>query len=618
MTTIDASDIISLLNRVLSEPGTVLLDGAGGRPGSESLLFYEPEQVLIARTADQVSRVLDEVETACKSGMHVAGYLAYEAGYAYWEDRFPQLRTDQKLPGNLPLAWFGVYSRMLPVRASVLEEWSAKVSEDVVIPDLLPAEAPSRFAQRVRDIRDLIREGDVYQVNHTTRFTAHYAGRGDDLYRAVRKRQPVGYGGLLSLEESSILSFSPELFFEQTGRRIQTEPMKGTAPRGGTPEQDTQLQDWLKGDEKNRAENLMIVDLLRNDLSMVSEPGSVVVPERFSVQALPSVHQMTSRIEANLRENADFPAVVRALFPCGSITGAPKVRSMRRIADLEAGPRGVYCGAIGYVTGSGAERRSVFSVAIRTAVLHGTDLTLGAGGGIVWDSDPEEEYRETLLKTRFFSSSPPSDEVQLIETMRAEGDGSIPWLSWHMDRLQASAEALGFLFDKVRIDAALVEALDSRSGSEVEMRLRLLLFQNGRVAVQSKPIGALPGAPLLICLTDVRIASSHPRYRHKTTDRGPYVQAAEQARKRGCYDGLLANERGEITEGAITNIFIRRGQTWFTPPLESGLLPGIGRRVFLLEHAAREKVLRPEDVRQADEIRITNAIIGEREAVLVE
>ena len=591
-----------------------MLDGAGGRPGSMSLLFHDPVRELTAATGDEVLEVLEEVEAACREGLHVAGFLAYEAGLAFWQERFPELRTDRRLPGSIPLAWFGVYEDRRELEPHVLDEWASR-GNDVRIPDLTAAEPPDMFRKRVCDIRDLIHEGDVYQVNHTTRFTGTFSGKGVDLYRTVRKRQPVGFGGLLTLGSCSILSFSPELFFDQTGRRIQAEPMKGTAPRGHTAEQDRNMSAWLEADEKNRAENLMIVDLLRNDLSMVSEPGTVHVSERFSVQTLPSVHQMTSRVEARLRADAEFPDLMRALFPCGSIAGAPKVRAMRRIAELESGPRGVYCGAIGHVSGVGSSRRSVFSVAIRTAVLEASVVTLGAGGGIVWDSDPEEEYAETLLKTRFFSSSPGSDDLQLIETMRADSDGSIPWLSWHLDRLEASAHALGFRFDR----DSVVEALDALHGSKRQpARIRLLLFHDGQVRISSRPLPNLSQEPLRICLTDIRIASSHPRHGHKTTDRGPYEQAAAFALARNCYDGLLTNERGEITEGAITNLFIREGDSWVTPPLESGVLPGVGRRVFLLEQAARERVLYPHDLRKADEVRITNAIIGQRQAVLVD
>lgn len=612
----------------------MLLDGAGGRPGSRSLLFHDPIRILQARTAGELASVLELVEKATADRLHVAGFLSYEAGHAFWEERFPELRTDQALPAGVPLAWFGVYADMMPVPSDALAQWASSGAAST-IPDIGPSESPDAFKQRVVDIRDLIHEGDVYQVNHTTRFTAPFSGDPIALYRAVRARQPVGYGGILRTGSATVLSFSPELFFEQSGRVIEAEPMKGTAPRGGTPEQDQHLQSWLQTDEKNRAENLMIVDLLRNDLSMISEPGSVVVPEQFCVQQLPSVHQMTSRVRAELQPGTGFPAIIRALFPCGSITGAPKVRAMRRIAELESGPRGVYCGAIGYVTGVGAERRSVFSVAIRTAVLDGTDLTLGAGGGIVWDSDPDEEYREMLLKTRFFSSQPTTDRLQLIETMRATPDGQISWLSWHMDRMHGSATELGFVFDRVTIEQSVNEKLveaaaegmpaadsgsadPSETGTDGGFRVRLLLDQEGNHSIELAPLQDPGKGPLPVCMTDVRIASTHPRYRHKTTDRGPYDEARSQAQEAGCYDGLLINERGEVTEGAITNIFVRKGADWFTPPLPSGLLAGVGRRVFLLEHAAKERVLTPRDIREADEIRITNAVIGERVAVLQE
>lgn len=610
---ITSDDGVTLIDRVLGRPGTVLLDGAGGSSGSVSLLFHDPVSELVARSLDQVVDVLSGVEAACREGYHVAGFLAYEAGYAFWPQWFSASTTDRSLPGAVPLAWFGVFRDRQVLEAGVMEAWAAGV-EPVSLPHLFPAEDAARFKQRVGDIRGLIREGDVYQINHTTRFTGSFPGDPVRLYRTLRQRQPVGLGGFLQVGEASVLSLSPELFFQQSGLHIEAEPMKGTAPRGGTPQQDRDLRDWLGNDEKNRAENLMIVDLLRNDLSVVSEPGSVVVPDRFHIQALPSVHQMTSRIQATLREGTDFADLVRALFPCGSITGAPKLRAMQRIAELETGPRGVYCGAIGYVSGVGAERRSVFSVAIRTAVLRGTDLTLGAGGGIVWDSDPDEEWRETLLKTRFFSDAPERGPLQLIETMRAGSDGQIAWLPRHLDRLAASASALGFNYDRIGVEEALRSVL-ARTGEA--QRIRLLLHPGGEVQVQSSAITPLPEAPLRLCLTDVRIASQHPRYRHKTTDRGPYDAAAAHAASRGCYDGLLVNERGEITEGAITNIFIRKGDIWMTPPLTCGLLPGVGRHVFMSTHAAKERILFPGDVVDADEIRLTNAIIGERVACFV-
>ncbi|MDA0378942.1 MAG: aminodeoxychorismate synthase component I [Bacteroidetes bacterium] len=607
MTTID------LLNQALQEEGTVLLDGTGGRKGSASLLFRRPREILVARTPADVLPVLEAVEQRCRAGLHAAGFLAYEAGAAFWADRFPSLVPGEPLPAGVPLVWFGIYEDVLS-----LDEVRFEASEPIFLPFLHPEEPQGAFEQRVRDIRHLIHEGDVYQVNHTTRFRAVWEGDPVDLYRALRTRQPVAWGGLLRCGDFDILSFSPELFFDLRGQQIEAEPMKGTAPRGGTREQDEQLARWLEGDEKNRAENLMIVDLLRNDLSVVCEPGSVRVPERFTVRALPSVHQMTSRVSGQLRPDVGLPELMRALFPCGSITGAPKLRAMRRIAELESGPRGVYCGAIGYVTGSGAERRSVFSVAIRTAVLSGTDLTLGAGGGIVWDSDPAEEYRETLLKTRFFGSEPLAGGVQLIETLRANAQGKVPWLAYHRDRLRLSAAALGFALEDDAFEAAVHRALVSAPGSEEGWRIRLLLSPDGTITAEARPFEDAGPDPLPICLSGVRMASTHPRYHHKTTDRGPYEEARRMAREVGCFDALLVNERDEITEGAITNVFIREGESWYTPPLSSGLLPGIGRRVFLLRHAAKERILRLEDLRRAEEIRVTNAVIGERPARWVE
>jgi para-aminobenzoate synthetase/4-amino-4-deoxychorismate lyase len=597
------------LIRALQEEGTVLLDGAGGRKGSASLLFQRPREVLVAQSVSDVQDVLEAVEARAQAGLHAAGFLSYEAGAAFWAARFPGLITGEPLPGGVPLAWFGIYDEALS-----LDEVTLPTDASCSLPILHPLETAEAFEARVRDIRHLIHEGDVYQINLTTRFRAAFDGDPVALYAALRARQPVAYGGLLRGGTFDILSFSPELFFDQRGRAIEAEPMKGTAPRGGTPEQDDKLAEWLAHDEKNRAENLMIVDLLRNDLSVVCEPGSVKVPERFTVRPLPSVHQMTSRVSGMLRQDVGIPELMHALFPCGSITGAPKLRSMRRIAELEVGPRGVYCGAIGYVSGSGAERRSVFSVAIRTAVLSGTDLTLGAGGGIVWDSDPAEEYQETLLKTRFFGSEPLTAGVQLIETLRADREGGVPWLAYHRDRLRQSARSLGFAFDASLLEPALQQAIAGAPRSESGWRVRLLLAPDGTMAVEAKPLEDPGPDPLAVCLSGVRIASAHPRYHHKTTDRGPYEEARRFARDAGCYDALLTNERGEITEGSITNVFIREGEVWYTPPLTSGLLSGIGRRVFLLRHAVQERVLHLDDLRHADEIRLTNAVIGERQA----
>lgn len=603
------------LKHILAQQGSILLDGAGGRPGSKSLLFSDPVRILRADTLEQVEPLLALVDEAASEGYHVAGFLAYEAGYAFLRQRFTEFESGMNLPGNAPLGWFGVYRPPQEVSPEIIASSTESYLDHVEAPDLEAVESAEDFRQRVRDIRHLIHEGDVYQVNHTTRFRAPFHSDPLDLYLSVRRRQPVAYGAFINADGRCVLSFSPELFFKVDNTVIEAEPMKGTAPRGGTAAQDAGLSAWLAGDEKNRAENLMIVDLLRNDLSMVCRPGSVVVPERFAISTLPSVHQMTSKVTGQLNHEVDLPALFRALFPCGSITGAPKIRSMRRIRSLEAGPRGVYCGAIGYVSGSAGNRKACFSVAIRTAVLGNGELTLGAGGGIVWDSDPEEEYQEMLLKTRFFSNQAVAPPIQLIETMRWTARTSgVPYLTYHLDRLEHSAAALGFLWDRANVAQDVSDWRPSSSGGD--WRLRLLLDSDGSISLSASPLDE-KASELTICLTSVRTSSSHPRYHHKTTDRGAYDRALAEAHANDCYDGLLMNERGEITEGAITNLFIRQRGIWLTPPLSSGLLAGVGRRVFMLENAVREEVLMPSDLEAADEIIITNAIIGTRKARFV-
>ncbi len=632
------------LNDLLQKPGTILLDGAGGRPGSKSLLFTHPIRILRADRLEEVEPLLASVEEATAQGHHVAGFLAYEAGYAFLRHRFTEFDGGFNLPGEAPLGWFGVYDAPEEVSPELIAASTASSSkleqDDDFAPDLEAMESAEDFRQRVRDIRHLIREGDVYQVNHTTRFKAPFHGDPLDLFLTIRSRQPVAYGAFMNLGGLFVLSFSPELFFAIDGTSIEAEPMKGTAPRGETLAQDTSLSTWLAGDEKNRAENLMIVDLLRNDLSMVCRPGSVTVPERFAVSTYPSVHQMTSRVTGQLHEGIEVPALFHALFPCGSITGAPKIRSMRRIQALEAGPRGVYCGAIGYVSGSAAHRKACFSVAIRTAVLRRNELILGAGGGIIWDSDPEEEYEEMVLKTRFFSNRAAALPIQLIETMRWDAaTHDVPLLRYHMDRLAHSASVLGFSWDRDSVTQAVTNWQPSNQNAD--WRLRLLMDDQGVVTLSATSLNMenmenmenmdnMEGTeasrrneadakpqPLAICLSSVRTSSSHPRYHHKTTDRGAYESAFTEARTRDCYDGLLMNERGEVTEGAITNIFVRKGGKWVTPPLSSGLLPGVGRQVFMLQNAVREDVLKPSDLELAEEIIVTNAIIGARKARFV-
>ena len=374
------------MNAPSLEPGTVWLDTA--RPDAEnrrSLFFSRPHALLVAHEAEAVVPALHEAEQARRAGYWVAGFVAYEAAGAW-------LPTRSAAPGA-PLLWLGLYDA-----PTAPPEFNA---HPVRLESPTPHLDAEQFAAKIAAIRALIREGDVYQINFTFPLTGTAEGRTEDFYGLLKLQQPVPYGAAIETDEGGIVSLSPELFFRVAQRRIQARPMKGTLPGGLTEGARVRLAARLAGDAKNRAENLMIVDLLRNDFARITRPGSVEVPALFETEHHPTVVQMTSTVTGVLRERASLPALFEALFPCGSVTGAPKHRAMQRIAELEDGPRGVYCGAIGYAS---PEDEMVFSVPIRTAELSGGQLRMGVGSGVVWDSEAGDEYRECLLKARFLTS----------------------------------------------------------------------------------------------------------------------------------------------------------------------------------------------------------------------
>jgi para-aminobenzoate synthetase/4-amino-4-deoxychorismate lyase len=386
--------------------------------------------------------------------------------------------------------------------------------------------------------------------------------------------------------------------------------MKGTAPRGRTTREDREIAEWLQGDAKNRSENVMIVDLVRNDLGRVARTGSVRVEELFAVERYPTLWQMTSTVSAELRPEAGFHDIFRALFPCGSVTGAPKVRAMQLIAELEGGPRGVYTGAIGFFS----PRQTVFNVAIRTLELDGERGTMGAGSGIVIDSDAAAEYRECLLKAEFLTRSADRlpEQFSLIETML--WDGGYPLLELHLDRLADSAEYFDFACERAAVKAAL-EQYAQRFPDRTARKVRLLLDSEGGFEITDEVLAQAGGEQRA---GRVRIAAERtdPADRmlyHKTTHRPLYAQACEKAAREGCDDVIFLNLRGEVTEGAISNVFVEKDGRWFTPPVECGLLAGVYRR-HLLETRPEiaERVLFLDDLRRADAIYLANAVRGLR------
>ena len=390
----------------LRQPGAVLLDAP--RPDADTgrrgaLLFQRPVRQIVARTHAEVPAALDALDVALADGLHVAGLVSYEAGEALAPYPFPER------PSSVPLVWFGAYDGVIEVDSAGVK--AALPDSAVRVANPAFALAPEAYRAAVAAVRRRIRAGDVYQINLTAPISFHLDGDPLALYAALRRRQSVAYGAFLRLPGVSVASVSPELFFrvdpEGEGRTITARPMKGTAPRAASARADDALADALRASPKDRAENLMIVDLLRNDLARVSETGSVRVPALFQAERYETVTQMTSTVTATLRPETGLADAFRALFPCGSVTGAPKLRAMQIIRELESAPRGVYCGSIGHAAPDGT---AAFNVAIRTAVV--TDDGAGrydVGSGIVWDSDPDAEYAECLLKAQVLTGSAPPD-----------------------------------------------------------------------------------------------------------------------------------------------------------------------------------------------------------------
>jgi para-aminobenzoate synthetase/4-amino-4-deoxychorismate lyase len=627
-------------------PATVLLESArpaDANPAASApptRLFTNPLRVYVVNHLAEIPNLFVEIERAVSAGLYAAGYFAYECG-AFFE---PTAASRGKHSGQHPLAWFGIYQRphLFDHRTGAFVEGdppalaqfrSAAGRESLPAPQLDCALTltEQEYAQRIAEIHAWIRSGDVYQLNFTLPIRVQAPGSAAALYRYLRTQQPAPYGAFLhTYPGHRILSFSPELFFciesAADTRRITTRPMKGTAPRGRTTAEDRTLAEWLRNDAKNRAENVMIVDLLRNDLGRLCSFGSVQVRDLFAVERYPTLWQMTSTITGELRPAVGFQDIFRALFPCGSITGAPKIRAMQLLSQLEDRPRGVYTGAIGFFS----QAESIFNVAIRTLSLHRDTGTMGVGSGIVIDSNPADEWRECLLKAEFLAGPaknavhPSPASFSLVETLLWRGH--YPLIEMHLDRLEDSAGYFAFPFNRTETKAALQTHADSltryprAAGADslpLSQKIRLLLNHDGSLQITSEPIPASSAEPLRIRIAAQRTDSKDPMYFHKTTHRPLYTEALQSAIAAGYHDILFLNQRGEVTEGAIHNVFIQKAGRLLTPPVGCGLLPGVQRRHILATHPnAKESILTEDDLRHADAVYLSNAVRGLRRAVV--
>lgn len=549
-----------------------------------SYLFEHPVEVLTASTPGELETLLHALDAAANQGLYAAGYMAFEAGYALE----PRLR--QLLPQDgRPLACFGLYAHRKTI-AYRPELSSVTVDAPVM------AMTEEQFATRVSRIRHHIERGDTYQVNLTTHVSWPHALSTQALLHHILAVQPVEFGACLNLKGETILSASPELFFRRNGSQIETRPMKGTVKRGRDLQEDADHMQWLANDEKNRAENLMIVDLLRNDLGRIAKTGSVRVDQLFAVEPYPTLHQMTSTVRAELRDGIGYAEIFRALFPSGSIVGAPKIKTMELIHSIEDAPRGVYTGCIGYLGPAGD---ACFSVAIRTITLRDGIASMGVGAGITYDSVAAEEYEETRLKSSFLQQD--SQPFQLIETILWDSERFL-LLNEHLERLHDSARYFHFACDLRRVQEQLVRSVQ---GISTPHRVRLLLAPNGETSITSTPYLALD-RPLRVVISGQRMYSHDRFLRHKTTRRAVYDNELKAAQAHGWDEALFLNEHGHITEGAITNFFVKRGEEILTPPLSDGVLPGVLRRSL----NCREVSLRLEDLLPHDELYLGNSVRG--------
>ena len=582
----------------------VLLDDSLTQ-GGRSLLYAEPERLVLANTPEEVEGALDEVSAGLARGLHAAGFFSYELGYCLE----PKLKGLLPRDRRVPLFWIGLFGAPRALDDALTRAWLDKNggAERAKISDLTLSWTREQYTQAFDKVEEFIAAGDVYQINLTLKF--HFAFEGDAvaLYAALRRKQRVAYGAVIGAPGFNVLSLSPELFFRREGKHMSTRPMKGTAPRGRTPREDARLKTWLAMDEKQRAENLMIVDLLRNDLGRVAKIGSVEVTDLFTVETYRSVHQMTSGISAELRSDMGLKDMLRALFPCGSVTGAPKVRAMEIIHELEPAPRGVYTGAIGHITPSGDAQ---FNVAIRTVVLDADGGEMGIGSGIVADSKANSEFEECLLKAQFLTR--PDAPFALIETIRYERGTGFHLLERHLARLQTSAAYFGYPFAREDV----LQALD-REAALVETpvaMLRFLLAEDGTITVTSTAI-QLPTKNTVwrFVISDQRLDEKDPFFYHKTTRRQFYDREMERQKAlTGCDEVVFLNKKGELTEGTRTNLFVELDGRLFTPALTCGLLPGTLREELLdlPRAAASEAVLSPQDLLGAERIYLGNSVRG--------
>lgn len=550
--------------------------------GLTSQTFEHPIAHVEAHSLQQVKQALQTIEAYTKQGYYAAGYISYEAGAAF--DNAIPVRTDV----TIPYVSFGIFEA--PTHTPITSD------EACALTHLTPSMTEQAYNEAIATIHREIYEGNTYQTNYTLRLHGEFSGDAKALYTRLKRAQQANYCAYMEAPNYTIVSASPELFFDKQGRTITTRPMKGTVPRGLTIEEDRAQRDWLYASEKNRAENVMIVDLLRNDVGKIAEAGSVHVDELFTIEPYPTVHQMTSTVRATLREDVSIVNIFEALFPCGSITGAPKVKTMQLIQQLESTPRDVYCGSIGVITPSGD---ATFNVAIRTLLLQGTRATYGVGGGITWDSTAKAEFDEVLAKSQVLTTEAPT--FDLLETVLLE-DGTYYLLDAHLQRLEQSAHYFNRPFRKQQILDALQQVASTHQKGTWRVRL---VVQHDTCTTEVFPL-TLSDAPMRVALAHTPIEKQNRFFYHKTTHRSMFTTFQQKHPHND--DVLLWNEDDELTEFTNGNVVLELDGRKYTPHQQAGLLAGTFRAQLLADGVIEEKVLTKAHLQQATAIWFINSV----------
>ncbi|MBP1970576.1 para-aminobenzoate synthetase/4-amino-4-deoxychorismate lyase [Virgibacillus natechei] len=549
------------------------------------LQFNNPVEHIVATTIEEVLPALRSVQAAVDNGYYAAGYLSYETAPAF--DSAYKVNDDPKMP----LLWFGIFEK--PVQKEL------QSSKTFYTTEWFPQTSLDTYNNAINTIKQCIGQGDTYQVNYTIRMQATFEGDTVAYYNRLAQAQSANYSAYLDIGDFTILSASPELFFRIKDGDITTKPMKGTVARGKTPAEDKSNRDWLYRSEKNRAENVMIVDLLRNDLGMIAKPGTIKVPELFAIEKYPTVYQMTSTVTAEVSDDKQLPDIFKALFPCGSITGAPKISTMNIINELEDSAREVYCGTIGFIT---PEQEAIFNVPIRTVVINNqtNEAQYGVGGGITWDSTDEEEYEEVLTKAAIVNTT--NTGFELLESLGLV-NGRYLVLEEHMKRLKSSAAYFNFDIDIHFIREKLLNYAQNEKNSF--LKVRLLVNDKGEPTIEGSEASPFENQ-VPVTIANVPIDKQNIFLYHKTTNRSVYTKILHQ--HPDVFDILLWNEDRELTEFTTGNIVVEINNQLYTPPVESGLLAGTYRDRLLKDRVITERKITLDEIAEPSNIWLINSV----------